>query len=45
MNEEVLAYRNYYGILMEKIRDVLSAESVCTVKVHSTIGHDIPEGE
>ena len=45
MNEEVLSHWNYFGILMEKLSEVLSAESVCRVKVRPRIGHDVPEGE
>jgi len=37
MNEEVLSHWNCSAILMEKLSEILSAESVCKVKV--------PEGE
>jgi len=36
---------NQSGILLAELRKVLSAESVCKVKVHPIIGYDVPEGE
>jgi hypothetical protein len=37
--------QKYSGSLSEKLWEVLSAESVCKVKVHPRISHDVPKGE
>jgi hypothetical protein len=36
---------NQFGISLEELGKLLSADSVCKVKLHPSIDHDVPEGE